>query len=205
MKSRDLKIKVCGMTLQHNVDVLNLLDVDFMGNIFYSKSPRSINNILNAKASKVGVFVKEEIEIIKTQVQKHNLQTIQLHGGESNEFCGLVKDLGVNVWKVFSVDDEFNFDLLNEYDNADLFLFDTKSPKHGGTGQKFNWSLLNKIDELSPKKYFLSGGIGFGDAEELKKLQLKNMIGLDLNSKFEKSPGIKDVELLKEFLKELRD
>ena len=84
------------------------------------------------------MFVKEEIEVIKTQVQKHNLQTIQLHGGESNEFCGLVKDLGVNVWKVFSIDDEFNFDLLNEYDKADLFLFDTKSPKHGGTGQKFN-------------------------------------------------------------------
>tara|TARA_B100000795_G_C22805057_1_gene444294 strand:+ start:3170 stop:3787 length:618 start_codon:yes stop_codon:yes gene_type:complete len=205
MNSRDLKIKVCGMTLQQNVDALNLLDVDFVGNIFYSKSPRSITADVNAKATKVGVFVRETIEIIKIQVKKHHLQIVQLHGGESNEFCSLVKQLGVDVWKVFSVDDEFDFELLNEFENADLFLFDTKSPKHGGTGKKFNWDLLNKIDELSPKKYFLSGGIGSGDANEIKKLQLKNLIGLDLNSKFEKSPGIKDVELLKQFLKELRD
>lgn len=205
MDARDLKIKVCGMTLQQNVDGLDLLDVNFVGNIFYAKSPRSITVNVSSKAIKVGVFVKETIEVIEAQIKRHNLQIVQLHGGESDEFCGLVKELGVEVWKVFSVDDEFDFTLLGQYSNSDLFLFDTKSPKHGGTGKKFNWDLLNKIDELSPKKYFLSGGIGSGDAKEIKKLKLKNMIGLDLNSKFEKSPGIKDVVLLKEFLKELRD
>jgi len=205
MDARDLKIKVCGMTLQQNVDGLDLLDVNFVGNIFYAKSPRSITVNVSSKAIKVGVFVKETIEVIEAKIKRHNLQIVQLHGGESDEFCGLVKELGVEVWKVFSVDDEFDFTLLGQYSNSDLFLFDTKSPKHGGTGKKFNWDLLNKIDELSPKKYFLSGGIGSGDAKEIKKLKLKNMIGLDLNSKFEKSPGIKDVVLLKEFLKELRD
>lgn len=205
MNNIDLKIKVCGLTLQDNIDGVDFLDIDFVGNIFYSKSPRYITSNLNSKAIKVGVFVKETIKTIKTKIEKHDLQVVQLHGGESNEFCNLVKQLGVHVWKVFSIDDEFNFELLNEFDSADLFLFDTKSPKHGGTGKKFNWELLNKIDDLSPKKYFLSGGIGFKDVNEIKRLQLKNMIGLDLNSKFEKSPGIKDVELLKEFLKKLRD
>jgi len=205
MDARDLKIKVCGMTLQQNVDGLDLLDVNFVGNIFYAKSPRSITVNVSSKAIKVGVFVKETIEVIEAKIKRHNLQIVQLHVGESDEFCGLVKELGVEVWKVFSVDDEFDFTLLGQYSNSDLFLFDTKSPKHGGTGKKFNWDLLNNIDELSPKKYFLSGGIGSGDAKEIKKLKLKNMIGLDLNSKFEKSPGIKDVVLLKEFLKELRD
>lgn len=205
MNNIDLKIKVCGLTLQDNIDGVDFLDIDFVGNIFYSKSPRYITSNLNSKAIKVGVFVKETIKTIKTKIEKHDLQVVQLHGGESNEFCNLVKQLGVHVWKVFSIDDEFNFELLNEFDSADLFLFDTKSPKHGGTGKKFNWELLNKIDDLSPKKYFLSGGIGFKDVKEIKRLQLKNMIGLDLNSKFEKSPGIKDVELLKEFLKKLRD
>ena len=205
MNNIDLKIKVCGLTLQDNIDGVDFLDIDFVGNIFYSKSPRYITSNLNSKAIKVGVFVKETIKTIKTKIEKHDLKVVQLHGWESNEFCNLVKQLGVHVWKVFSIDDEFNFELLNEFESADLFLFDTKSPKHGGTGKKFNWELLNKIDDLSPKKYFLSGGIGFKDINEIKKLQLKNMIGLDLNSKFEKSPGIKDVELLKEFLKKLRD
>lgn len=205
MKSRDLKIKVCGMTLQQNVDGLEALNIDFVGNIFFEKSPRNLVSVVNSKITKVGVFVKETIDVIEDQVKQHQLKVVQLHGGESNEFCLEVKALGVEVWKVFSVDDQFDFSILQEFDNADLFLFDTKSPKHGGTGKKFNWNLLKKIDKLSPKEYFLSGGIGWGDAIEIKKLQLNKMVGLDLNSKFETSPGVKDVELLKGFLKELRD
>ena len=204
MSTRDLKIKVCGMTLQQNVDGLEALDVDYIGNIFYAKSPRSIHNEVDSKAVKVGVFVKETIEVIGTQIKEHELSVVQLHGGESNEFCALVKELGVEVWKVFSVDNDFDFEELKNYPNADLFLFDTKSPKHGGTGVKFNWELLNKIDNESPKKYLLSGGIGSGDAQEIKNLKLNNLIGLDLNSKFESAPGVKNLDLLKEFLKELR-
>ena len=93
---------------------------------------------------------------------------------------------------------------LQNYPSADLFLFDTKTKNHGGTGKKFNWSLLNRIDKESQKKYFLAGGIGPGDVKEIKRLKLKNLIGLDLNSRFEIEPGIKDVKLLKEFLNELR-
>jgi phosphoribosylanthranilate isomerase len=204
MDIKSLKIKVCGMTLQQNVDGLEALDVDYIGNIFYAKSSRSIHDVVDSNAIKVGVFVKESIDVIASQVKEHGLSVVQLHGGELNEFCALVKELGVEVWKVFSVDDDFNFKELKNYPNADLFLFDTKSPKHGGTGVKFNWELLNKIDNESPKSYLISGGIGAGDAKEIKNLKLNNLIGLDLNSKFESAPGVKNLDLIKEFLKELK-
>lgn len=192
------------MTDQVNLEAIQSLGLDFVGNIFFEKSPRNLSITVNANVPKVGVFVKESVEKIKSAVDLHNLKVVQLHGGEAEEVCAEVKEMGVVVWKVFSVDENFDFLELNNYPSADFFLFDTKSPKHGGTGVKFNWDLLAKIDQNSPKQYYLSGGIGPNDAKEIKELNLNKLIGLDLNSKFELKPGIKDVNALRCFLKELR-
>lgn len=204
MNGKELKIKVCGMKHQQNVDEVVALGLDFIGNIFFAKSPRNIETVVNISAKKVGVFVKESIEVIKSKIQENALGVIQLHGGESNDFCKEVKNLGIEVWKVFSVGEDFDFAQLQHFPDADLFLFDTKTENHGGAGKKFNWSLLDRIDKESPKTYFLAGGIGPGDAQEIKSLNLEKLIGLDLNSKFEIEPGLKDVNKLKEFLNELR-
>ena len=204
MGVQGLEIKVCGMKHQDNIDDLLGLDIDFVGNIFFLKSPRNLDRKLNTNCKKVGVFVKESTEVIKAKIKEHQLEIIQLHGGESNDFCLSIKEFGVEVLKVFSVGDDFEYAQLHKFPNADLFLFDTKTKNHGGAGRKFDWSLLNRIDKESPKKYFLAGGIDVNDAKEIKRLNLINLIGLDLNSKFEIEPGLKDVELLKEFLEELR-
>jgi phosphoribosylanthranilate isomerase len=204
VNGKNLKIKVCGMKHQQNVDEIGALGLDFIGNIFFAKSPRNLNSIIHTSTTKVGVFVKESLVIIEKRITEHNLKVIQLHGGESNEFCRSVKNLGVQVWKVFSVGDDFESSKLKEFPDADVFLLDTKSIAYGGTGRKFDWRLLKEIDEKTPKKYFLAGGIHPNDAKEIKALQLENIIGLDLNSRFESSPGFKNVEELKTFLVELR-
>lgn len=204
----DLKIKVCGMKHQQNVDELIELGVDYLGNIFFDKSPRSISQtgvkLTVNPAKKVGVFVKESIDVIKEKVKMHQFDVVQLHGADSNEICKQVKEIGIEVWRVCPITENFDFSELKKFPDADFFLFDTKTEKHGGSGKKFDWSLLELLDKESTKKYFLAGGIGPEDAQEIKNLHLENLYGLDLNSKFEIEPGLKNVQLLKEFLKELR-
>ncbi|MBI33998.1 MAG: N-(5'-phosphoribosyl)anthranilate isomerase [Flavobacteriales bacterium] len=192
------------MKHQSNVDEIIPLGLDFIGNIFFEDSPRNINSYVSTTTKKVGVFVKESISIIRKKIKKHSLDVVQLHGGESNEFCKTIKDMGVEVWKVISIESYHDISILKDFPDADLFLFDTKTVKHGGAGKKFDWKLLGKIDKETTKQYFLAGGIGPNDAEEIKELKLQNLIGLDLNSKFEISPGIKNPESLKVFLKQLR-
>lgn len=208
MNGLNLKIKVCGMKHQQNVDELLELGVDYLGNIFYDQSPRSISQtgvkLTVNPAKKVGVFVKESIDVVKEKVQLHQFDVVQLHGADSNEICKQVKELGIEVWRVCPITNGYDFSELQKFPDADYFLFDTKTEKHGGSGKKFDWSLLQRIDKESPKKYFLAGGIGPIDAKEIKSLQLEKLYGLDLNSKFEIEPGLKNVELLKEFLNELR-
>lgn len=209
MDGKALKIKVCGMKHQQNVDDLVGLGLDYIGNIFFSKSPRDIastGSVLRVKLpKKVGVFVQDSFENIKSKVKEHGIEVVQLHGVESNDFLKEIKSLGLEVWRVCPITENFDFSELKDFPDADYFLFDTKTEKHGGSGKKFDWSLLSKIDSESPKSYFLAGGIGPGDAEEIKSLKLTNLVGLDLNSKFEIEPGLKDVNKLKEFLKELRN
>ncbi len=204
MSDKNLKIKVCGIKHQHNVDEIAGFKLDFIGNIFFEKSPRKIESIIQTPVTKVGVFVKESLATIKEKINQHSLAVIQLHGGESNDFCKSVKELGVQVWKVLSIGDDFDFSQLSNYPDADMFLLDTKTKKYGGAGKKFDWELLGKIDKKIPKQYFLAGGIHPEDAEVIKALQLEKLIGLDLNSRFESSPGIKNPKQLEKFLNELR-
>ena len=192
------------MKHQQNVDEIVTLGLDFIGNIFFAKSPRYIESKIKTSVAKVGVFVKDSLSFIKEQIVKHELSVVQLHGGESDQFCKSVKEYGVEVWKVISVGDNFDTKQLSDFPSADVFLLDTQTSDYGGTGKKFDWSLLERIDKESPKPYFLAGGIDSKDAREIKGLALQNLIGLDLNSRFESSPGVKNAEELKKFLNELR-
>ena len=296
---KSLKIKVCGMRDAENIAELIELPIDYIGFIFYEKSPRYvalmpqlINSNKFKKINKVGVFVNADIDFVLNKITQFDLNTIQLHGEETpqylidlrnkiNEFTSnklnpmvnselLIADklelssnelqlnnnelqlnnnelqlnnnelqlnsnelqlnnnelqlnnnqlelsgyqlevqindsklinseLKISIWKAFSIDEQFNFDNTKPYESiADALLFDTKTPQHGGSGQKFNWDLLQNYQGKTP--FFLSGGISASDTEGVKSVTHPEFSGLDLNSKFEISPAFKDVELLKKFI-----
>ena len=204
--TENLKLKVCGLTQLAQIQELISLNTHFLGFIFYEKSPRFVLNHLSLEAiseikhqGKVGVFVNESVEKIAEISEKANLNFIQLHGDEDENF---IKDLRKNVKKevklikVFRVGETFNFQFSIFNSLVDYFLFDTDSKAFGGTGKTFDWQILNEIE--IPKPYFLSGGISTENLENLKILNQKPLV-LDINSKFEIEPGIKNLEKIKTF------
>ncbi|MDG1278568.1 MAG: phosphoribosylanthranilate isomerase [Algoriphagus sp.] len=206
-----MEIKVCGMRESENIlQLIEEIDPDWMGLIFYSKSPRFVSDessreLSKLNISKVGVFVNEtEAEILR-KVALFDLKAVQLHGGELPEFVEqLSKKTNAEIWKVISVNDQIDWGNLKSYlPFVSKFLFDTASPKHGGTGQKFDWTVL----ETYPfdKGFLLSGGIDEESWEEILTFAAKNprMQGVDLNSKFEDAPGLKNIEKLKKFIQQL--
>jgi len=201
-----LKIKVCGMCEQRNIETLMQLDIDYIGFIFYEKSPRYvayIPDIDSKNIRKTGVFVNAELSVVQQKVAE-GLQVVQLHGSESPLLCAEVRKLGVESWKAFGLHPDFSWEILEPYlDSVDYFLFDTSSQQHGGTGQVFDWSILN--DYPYDKPYFLSGGISLDNIAQALEIQDTRLVGLDLNSKFEQSPGLKDIEKLKKALKIIKD
>ena len=197
-----VKIKVCGMRETENIRELLLLQPDYMGFIFYRKSKRFVGGILSPKlvaefpvsCKKTGVFVNPFMEEIELALEKYHLDAIQLHGNETPSVCSFVKSLGVEVIKAFSVDTDFDFDQLKKYqDVCDYFLFDTKGDSYGGNGITFDWQILK--NEAIQKPFFLSGGI---DPENIKDIENISpfLYAIDVNSKFELSPGLKDIQLL---------
>jgi phosphoribosylanthranilate isomerase len=205
--NRSLKIKVCGMRQPQNISELVELTLDYIGLIFYPKSPRFVEDkeaegvikIVPESIQKVGVFVNELLEEVIRKAQLFNLQFLQLHGNETPSYCKYLKSLGYTVIKAFGVDKEFDFDRLKEYENCcDYFLFDTKSDKHGGTGKQFNWDIIKKYNNKKP--LFLSGGIGPDDAVQILELKDLNIHAIDINSRFEIQPGLKNIDLLKTFI-----
>ncbi|WP_092468515.1 phosphoribosylanthranilate isomerase [Winogradskyella thalassocola] len=198
-----MKLKVCGMKYKENLEGVANLRPDYLGFIFYKKSARHFDsNIpeLPRSIKKVGVFVDEELEIVKDTIKKFNLQAVQLHGHESPEYCATINT--VEVIKVFSIKDEFNFDVLQPFEDVcDYFLFDTKGKLPGGNGYTFNWNVLEQYPSTKP--YFLSGGIGLHEIEKIKgfkeSLASKYCYAIDVNSKFEIEPGLKNIEELKTF------
>ena len=206
-----MEIKVCGMRDKENMHrLIEEIHPDWMGLIFYSKSPRFVSDeqsleLAKISISKVGVFVNEtEAEILR-KVAHFNLKAVQLHGTESPEFVEeLSKKTKAEIWKVISVGNEIDWGKLKGYlPFVSKFLFDTASPKHGGTGQKFDWSIL----ETYPfdKGFLLSGGIDEESGEAVQAFASRNprMQGVDLNSKFEVAPGLKNIEKLKNFIQQL--
>jgi phosphoribosylanthranilate isomerase len=215
-----MKLKVCGMTNFQQLKGLNELKVDFAGLIFYEGSKRFVGNKLKEQESairdlqikKIGVFVNATIEDIKNAVEEYGLSYVQLHGDESPEFCEEIKEF-VPVIKAIRISDEINLENeLKKFDNAcDYFLFDThisftgegRGEAYGGTGKKFNWEILQTASISKP--FFLSGGIGLQDVEEISAFQHSMLYAIDVNSKFEISPGVKDLELVEAFIQHLNE
>lgn len=197
------------MRASENMSNASRLPIDFMGFIFYPKSPRNAYSLLSpsdvtllpSSIAPVGVFVNEDFDVALDTMARFGLKYAQLHGGESVAYCDAIRQAGYPVLKVFSIDDQTDFAKMKAYRSVtDYFLFDTKSPQHGGTGQKFDWSLLERYTLDQP--VFLSGGIGPTDALQVKAIHRRFpwIAGLDLNSKFEIEPGLKDIAELQAFL-----
>jgi phosphoribosylanthranilate isomerase len=270
-----LAIKVCGMRNVENIQAVAALPIDYMGFIFYEKSPRYVThpNVDNVQSTdnikKVGVFVNEKIEIIVQKIIEYQLDAVQLHGNETNDFInelrrgvplrspnatlddiqspnvmlddiqspnvmlddiqspnvtlddiqspnishekrefenvelGNRKGLPLQIIKSISISEKNDFEKINDYPDADFLLLDTKTPQHGGSGQKFDWTLLDGV--IFPKPFFLSGGIALEDVEVIKALKINNLYGLDLNSKFEIEPALKDVGKLERFIRAVKN
>lgn len=211
-----------------NIREVSQLGVDMIGMIFYPKSPRYVEmqsshagiipdyvkediNIKSAKSpARVGVFVDDMVQNIVTRVVNYHLDYVQLHGNEPREMCENLRltldpDIrpGIKIIKAISVSDASDIQKYKEYVGAvDLFLFDTKCKTVGGSGQQFDWQVLEQYDGEIP--FLLSGGIGPEDASRLHAFHHPKCIGIDLNSRFEIEPGVKDVEKLKGFLNEIQ-
>lgn len=205
MREMNMKLKVCGMKYQDNMNQVANLQPDYMGFIFYEKSPRYFNDIipdLPDSIKKTGVFVNEELTEVIHKIKAYDLQAVQLHGNESPGYCKHLMPYEVEIIKVFSIKDEFDFEVLKPYESVcDYFLFDTKGKLPGGNGYAFNWNVLK--DYQSAKPFFLSGGIGLDQTRTIESFMgtrvSKNCYAIDVNSKFEIEPGLKDIEQLKTF------
>ncbi len=170
-----MKLKVCGMRETENIlDVANL-QPDYMGLIFYEKSPRFVENAIpeiSSNIKKTGVFVNATLDFILKKAHDYKLKAIQLHGEESSEFCKELKSAlnkEIEIIKVFSIKESFNFEELAPYEGiVDFFLFDTKGKNKGGNGMVFNWNVLKEYPSKTP--FFLSGGIGLEEIEEIRSL-----------------------------------
>ena len=210
-----MKIKVCGMRETKNIQELAQLTPDYVGFIFFDKSKRHVADFpeieLPSNTKKVGVVVNESIEFLDDLIQQNGLDAIQLHGDETPEFvyelqCHLERSRKVSkieIIKAFSVDENFKFSTTKEYEkHCDLFIFDTKGKGYGGTGIKYDWNILKKYNGETP--FLLSGGITEKDVKAVQEFQHSKYIGVDLNSGFEDAPGLKNIEKLKTFFKEVK-
>jgi len=222
-RQKGIRLKVCGMKYQDNILDVATLQPDYLGFIFHEPSPRNFAGFipeLSRQIQKIGVFVDKEIGFIIDKIKTHQLDAIQLHGSEPPEFCDALrhaelvsashqknlKQVQVELIKVFSIKDEFNFSVLKPYEEVcDYYLFDTKGKLPGGNGYTFNWSVLK--DYSSTKPFLLSGGIGLNEIDSvlsfLRRQESKYCHAIDVNSKFEIEPGLKNIEKLKEFKKQL--
>ena len=206
------RVKVCGMCDPLNVKEIAETKPDYIGFIFFSGSPRYVGeepemalfNNVSPGIKKTGVFLNEDNYKILDVSMATGLDMVQLHGNESPETCLQLKTSGLLIIKAFNIGMNFGFENLIPYmPVCDYFLFDTKSEKPGGSGSKFNWEILKEY--TLDKPFFLSGGIGPEDAGVINAIENKGFFGVDVNSRFENTPGIKDITLVKTFIKSLKD
>lgn len=206
-----MEIKVCGMREPENIRrLISEVKPDWMGLIFYPKSPRFVSDkqareLREFPVKKVGVFVNENEAEILRKIDQFGLSAIQLHGNESGDFVkSLSEKTDAELWKAISVGGEIDWKLLEAYlPFVSKFLFDTATPVHGGSGKRFDWKVL----ETYPfhKGFLLSGGLDEESAEEVMALreQIPQLQVVDINSKFEDAPGLKNIEKLKKFKRSL--
>lgn len=224
-------IKVCGMRDAENIRAVSELDINMMGFIFWQKSPRFVKMISsqagimpdyshleklgkkdtgNLKVKRVGVFVDDMPQNIVTRVYNYQLDFVQLHGSESRVMIENLRrtldpDIhkGIQIIKAISIESDVDIAKCEEYEGVvDLFLFDTKTPLVGGSGNQFDWSMLEGYKGHTP--FLLSGGIGPDDVERVRSFRHSMFAGIDLNSRFEIEPAVKDVEKLRTFIKAVR-
>lgn len=212
-----MRSKVCGLNSVNQLMQLDAMGVEFGGFIFYPKSPRYIlkhvqpadlKKAKGQKINKVGVFVNETVEQVLKQVDDCGLYLVQLHGDETPKYCEKIADY-VTVIKAFRIrnDDDVLWKIKDYQDVVDMFLFDTAGAAYGGTGEKFDWAILQNL--VINKPFFLSGGIGPDDVASLQefatKSVAKDLFSIDINSKFESSPGVKNMEMVQSFIQKVKD
>lgn len=209
-----MRVKVCGMTQMEQVEKLSGIGATFAGFIFYPKSPRYVLRHLTTTQikkqndiNKVGVFVNASADHVLQMVDECRLHMVQLHGDESPKYCERIADY-ISVVKAFrlSDNDHIEWTIRPYMSMCDMFLFDTEGAGYGGTGKKFNWEILE--GSVIGKPFFLSGGIEPGDTEQLKEFARKPvanaLFAVDINSKFEISAGVKDLEKVGKFIDEIK-
>ena len=208
--TNNYQLKVCGLTKIDQILELISMNVDFLGFIFYEKSPRYVLNHLSLKQiseinhlRKVGVFVNESIKAIAEISTEAQLDYIQLHGDEDEDYILKLSEIigeNVKIIKVIRIGNQTSEEIqktINQQPSTiNYFLFDTDSKAFGGTGQTFDWQILNEIE--IPKPYFLSGGISLENIHQRSTIN-QQPLALDINSKFETEPGIKNLEKIKTF------
>lgn len=213
-----MKIKVCGLNNAENIQQIAQLPIDMAGIIFYKNSPRNFTldvedlvPLKEADIKRVGVMVNPQIDEIINAVHDYELDYVQLHGEENPIFCADVKNLwqmstirSAKLIKAFAVDDDFDFNETAPFQrHVDLFLFDTKGEQRGGNGKTFNWEKLKEYHGMTP--FLLSGGISLEHAQEVRELNIPQLYGVDINSKFESEPGIKKVEEVQQFIELIKN
>ena len=199
-------LKICGMRDPVNILAVAELHPDFMGFIFYKGSRRYVGDEFTIPdqfpkdVKKVGVFVNETTDKILNIVAENRLDLVQLHGDESIAQCTELRSKGLEIIKMFSVDEYFDFSTISSYEHViDYCLFDTRTELRGGSGISFDWKLLDKYSLKTP--FFLSGGLSASKLNAIKKVNNNNLYGLDVNSGVESSPGIKDLHKVTELKK----
>lgn len=211
-----MRIKVCGMTLPEQVNALDEMGVDLAGFIFYDRSPRYVGNKISAekmkkiggRIAKVGVFVNENFDKLMQTVESYRLDMVQLHGDESERYCERVANY-VTTIKAFrlSDNDPIEWMIRGYHEGCDMYMFDTLGSGYGGTGKKFNWATLKGVN--INKLFILSGGIEPGDEEKLRAFEnedaTRKLFSIDINSKFEISAGVKNMEKVKAFVGNLKN
>lgn len=196
-------LKVCGMRDAENIRAVEALGIDLMGFIFWPKSSRFVSELpayLPRQAKRVGVFVDEEVEVVRRIAEAYGLDYLQLHGHETPDYCSQLKDY--RLIKAFNIATADDLADTKPYETlVDYFLFDTKGKSVGGNGIKFDWSVLADYHGTTP--FILSGGIAPDDAGRIRQFHHPRLAGIDLNSKFEDAPALKNIQKLKTFLIQL--
>lgn len=201
-----LKLKVCGMRNEKNLEHLIAVKPDYVGFIFHKASKRYVHNNISTPKPKdvkyIGVFVDADFEYIIEKIKNYHLDLVQLHGQESPTFCQSLSKLGIQVIKAFNIDANTDFNHVNTYSGScDYFLFDAKGKLPGGNGHSFNWETLKNYN--GDTLFFLSGGISLAMAWKIKYLQHPKLFAIDINSKFEYAPALKNIHQINMFKDEL--